>query len=72
VQFEDYQRHLASLKFGKRFPTTIYAFRQAETDFGPKLNQILCILAMQHELGDKFNVIKFRTDELKVSFVNGG
>jgi hypothetical protein len=69
VQFEEYQRHLAALKYGKRLPTAIYVFRQADTDFGPKLNQVLAILATQHGLDAKFNVIKFRTDELKVSFL---
>ena len=69
MQFEEYQRHLATLKYGKRLPTAIYVFRQTDTDFGPKLNQVLAILAAQHGLGDQFNVIKFRTDELKISFL---
>lgn len=69
MQFEEYQQHLAALKYGKRLPSAIYVFRQTDTDFGPKLNQVLAILATQHELDAKFNVIKFRTDELKVSFL---
>jgi hypothetical protein len=69
VQFEEYKQHLAALKYGKRLPTAIYVFRQAETDFGRELNQVLAILETQHELDGKFNVIKFRTDELKVSFL---
>lgn len=69
MQFEDYQCHLTALKYGKRLPTAIYVFRQADTDFGRELNQVLAILETQHELDAKFNVIKFRTDELKVSFL---
>lgn len=69
MQFEEYQRHLATLKYGKRLPSAIYVFRQADTDFGRELNQLLAILETQHDLDDKFNVIKFRTDELKVSFL---
>jgi len=69
VQFEEYQRHLAALKYGKRLPSAIYFFRQADTDFGRELNQVLAILETQHGLDAKFNVIKFRTDELKVSFL---
>lgn len=69
MQFEEYQQHLAALKYGKRLPTAIYVFRQADTDFGPKLNQVLVILETQHELDSKYNVIKFRTDELKISFL---
>lgn len=70
MQIEEYQRHLAALKYGKRLPTAVYVFREADTDFGPKLNQMLAILATQHDLDRKFNVIKFRTDELKVSFLH--
>jgi hypothetical protein len=62
VQFEEYKQHLAALKYGKRLPTAIYVFRQADTDFGRELNQVLAILETQHELNTKFNVIKFRTD----------
>jgi len=69
VQFEEYQRHLAALKYGKRLPSAIYVFRQVDTDFGRELNQVLAILETQHGLDAKYNVIKFRTDELKVSFL---
>ena len=69
MQFEEYKQHLAALKYGKRLPTAIYVFRQADTDFGRELNQVLAILETQHELDAKFNVIKFRTDELKISFL---
>ena len=69
MQFEEYQRHLAVLKYGKRLPSAIYVFRQADTDFGRELNQVLVILETQHGLDAKFNVIKFRTDELKISFL---
>jgi hypothetical protein len=69
VQFEEYQRHLAALAYGKRLPTAIYVFRESGTDFGKELNQIISILAIQHALDDKFNVLKFRTDELKISFL---
>jgi hypothetical protein len=69
VQFEEYQRHLTALKYGKRLPGAVYVFRAADSDFGRELNQVLAILETQHELDVKFNVIKFRTDELKISFL---
>ena len=69
MQIEEYQQHLAALKHGKRLPTSVYVFREPDTDFGRELNQLLAILATQHGLDEKFNVIKFRTDELKVSFL---
>jgi hypothetical protein len=69
VQFEEYQRHLANLKYGKRLPGAIYVFKEADSDFGKELNQLLAILKARHGLDAKFNVIKFRLDELKVSFL---
>jgi hypothetical protein len=69
VHFQDYQRHLAALPYGKRLPGAVYVFREGSADFGNELNQVLAILAAQHGLDAKFNVIKFRTDELKVSFL---
>ena len=69
MQFEEYQRHLAALKHGKRLPGAVYVFRTTDSDFGRELNQVLTILATQHGLDAKFNVNKFRTDEFKVSFL---
>lgn len=69
MQFEEYRHALAALQFGKRLPTAIYVFRDGTTDLGPRLNDLLKTLKAQYELGDEFNVVKFRTDELKVSFL---
>src|SRR5262249_43393410 len=43
--------------------------RDAISDFGPELNQLLAQLVVVFEVGPEFNLIKFRTDELKVSFL---
>jgi hypothetical protein len=70
VHLIDYQRHIAALTYGKRLPTAVYVFRDAASDFGQDLNQIIAILVTQYALGAEFNIIKFRTDELKVSFLS--
>ena len=70
MQFQDYQRHLSALTYGKRLPTAIYVFRESGSDYGQALNQLVTMLVARHELGQQFNVIKFRTDELKVSFLS--
>jgi len=51
VQFEEYQRHLAALKYGKRLPTAIYVFRQADTDFGRELNPITVVRIVSQKTG---------------------
>lgn len=49
----------------KGLPTAVYVFREAGSDYGRELNQLLAMLVARHELGEQFNVIKFRTDELE-------
>jgi hypothetical protein len=66
----EYQTLVGKLPFGKGLPTAVYVFREAGSDYGRELNQLLAMLVARHELGEQFNVIKFRTDELKVSFLS--
>jgi len=70
VHLLDYQRHIAALKYGKRLPTAVYVLRDAASDFGQELNEVVGILATQHAIGEEFNIIKFRIGELKVSFLS--
>ncbi|MCX6896784.1 MAG: DNA phosphorothioation-associated methyltransferase, partial [Verrucomicrobia bacterium] len=65
----EYQASVENLPYGKRLPTAIYVFREKNTVFKPGLNQIIQILIIQHRIDERFNVLKFRTDELKVSFL---
>ncbi len=65
----EYQDLLSGLPYGKRLPGTVYVLRDEGSDFGPELNQLLAQLAVVFEVGPEFNLIKFRTDELKVSFL---
>jgi DNA phosphorothioation-associated putative methyltransferase len=69
VKLRVYQECLERLTFGKRLPGALYAAREEGNDFGPELNQLLLQLAVVFEVGPEFNVIKFRTEEMKVSFL---
>ena len=66
----EYQKDVAALPFGKRLPTAVYVYWGDAADFGNELNQLVAMLAARHQLGTQFNVIKFRTDELKLSFLS--
>jgi len=70
VRIQEYQQHLATLTFGKRLPTAVYVYWEKGADFGNELNLLLATLAARHQLGPEFNIIKFRTDELKISFLS--
>lgn len=69
VNLQSYQECLGRLAFGKRLPGALYVVRDATSDFGPELNQLLAQLVVVFGLGPEFNLVKFRTDELKVSFL---
>ncbi len=70
MNLQEYLGCLERLTFGKRLPGALYAAREEGSDFGPELNQLLAQLAVDFEVGPEFNLIKFRTGELKVSFLS--
>ena len=70
VKLQEYQHLLTALSYGKRLPRAVYVYREAKSDFGAELNELVAVLAARNDVGDQFNVIKFRTDELKVSFLS--
>src|SRR5262245_465769 len=65
----EYQELLSRIPYGKRLPGALYVFREEASDFSVELNQLLAQLAVVFEVEPEFNPIKFRTDELKVSFL---
>lgn len=69
MTLSEYQEHVGRITYGKRLPGALYVFRESGSDFGPELNRLLAQLAVVFEAGPEFNLIKFRTDELKVSFL---
>lgn len=70
MKLNEYQDHLFRISHGKRLPRALYVFRDTASDFGVALNQLLAQLAAVFAVGPEFNLIKFRTDELKVSFLS--
>ena len=70
MNLQEYRSCLDKLSFGKRLPGAFYVARDSAIDFGPEPNKLLAQLAVVFELGVEFNLIKFRTDELKVSFLS--
>ena len=70
MTLNEYQGHLARISHGKRLPGALYVFRDEASDFGMELNKMLAQLAVVFAAGPDFNLIKFRTDELKVSFLS--
>jgi len=65
MTLEEYRRQVSSLPYGKRLPNAVYVYRDGDEFPNPLLAQILAHLIDRFELGEQFNVIKFRTDAPK-------
>jgi hypothetical protein len=70
VRIQDYQQHLTSLSFGKRLPTAVYVYCGDGVDLGEALSKIVATVAGSQKTEAAYNVIKFRTDELKISLLD--
>src|SRR5438874_108699 len=65
-----YQQCISEIPFGKRLPSALYIFRVPGLKFGNELDSLLENLCKAYQISEDFNVIKFRTDELKLSFLS--
>jgi len=70
MDFVAFRELVEQIPFGKRLPKAVYVYREADSDYGAELTQLVAKLAQRHTLGNEFNVVKFRTDELKISFLS--
>ena len=48
----------------------VYVYRVDGAELGEGLERVVAQVATAFQVGPEFNVIKFRTDELKVSFLS--
>jgi DNA phosphorothioation-associated putative methyltransferase len=70
MEFAEYAACLKQIPFGKRLPTALYVFRADGFKFPSALDSLLASLTSKYAVTVAFNVIKFRTDELKLSFLS--
>lgn len=69
MEFAEYKSCVERVPFGKRLPGAVYVLREEGAGFGEPLDSLLGRLEGKYQIAPEFNVIKFRTDELKVSFL---
>jgi hypothetical protein len=72
MDLAEYKMQLEQLPYGKRLHTAVYLYHEPGTTFGQSIDSLLAriIERYQFKITPDFNVIKFRTDELKVSFLS--
>lgn len=70
MKFEEYQVLVGRLCFGKRLPQGVYVCRGDGISLGREIDEFVAALMGTFKIDESYNVIKFRTDELKVSFLS--
>ncbi len=70
MDLREYQNLVLRICFGKRLPTAVYVHLDRRTSLGEKLDQLVGHVVSSYRIGPEFNFLKFRTDDLKVSFLS--
>jgi hypothetical protein len=70
MDLSEYRKCVEQLTFGTRLPGAIYVLRREGTGFGELLDSLLKRLEAKYAISEEFNIVKLRTDELKVSFLS--
>jgi hypothetical protein len=70
MDLQTYRTYVEKLPYGKRLPKAVYVLRNAGLELDQGLATLLVRLLQQFNIGEEFNLLKFRTDELKLSFLS--
>jgi hypothetical protein len=70
MYFKEYRKDVEAISWGKRVGPAIYVFRTADVTFGPALDPLLQRLILTYQITSEHNVLKFRVDEFKISFLS--
>lgn len=65
-----YKQLVRALPYGKILPAAVYLHRDMEPCRTGPLGHILASMAERHGIGKEFNVVKFRTDVPRLSFLS--
>jgi hypothetical protein len=69
MNLAEYRQHVEAIPYGKRLPSALYVYRDGMSTFGKKLDEMLDLAAQAYGASHFHNIIKFRLDELKLSFL---
>ena len=67
--WDGYRKLLQALAYGKVLPAAVYIHRDMQLCHTGLVGQMLAVLTERHAIGDEFNVVKFRTDAPRISFL---
>jgi DNA phosphorothioation-associated putative methyltransferase len=69
MNLREYREQIGRIPYGKRLPTALYAHREGLAFLDGILGALLDQVVARYQVSAEFNLVKFRTDELKVSFL---
>jgi hypothetical protein len=69
VNLPEYREQIGRIPYGKRLPTALYVHREGLVHLGGSLGAVLDRVVARYQVSTEFNLVKFRTDELKLSFL---
>jgi DNA phosphorothioation-associated putative methyltransferase len=64
-----FKQFLQTVPYGKVLPTAVYLHRETDACSTGPLAQILALITQRHSISEDFNVVKFRTDAPRLSFL---
>ena len=69
MNLSEYKEQVSRIPCGKRLPTAMYVHREELAGVGGSLGTVLDQVVAWYQVTTEFNLVKFRTDELKLSFL---
>jgi hypothetical protein len=69
MNLREYREQLGRIHYGKRLPTALYVHREGLANLSGSLAALLDQVVARYQVSAEFNLVKFRTDELKFSFL---
>ena len=69
MNLDEYKEEVGRIPHGKRLPTALYVHREGLAGLGGSLGAMLDQVVARYQVSAEFNLVKFRTDELKLSFL---
>src|ERR1035441_2948073 len=69
VNLSEYKEQVGRIPYGKRLPTALYVHRDGLAGLAGSLGEVLDHVVARYQVSAEFNLVKFRTDELKLSLL---
>src|SRR3974390_2962718 len=69
MNLSEYREQVGRIPYGKRLPTALYVHCAGLAGIAGSLGAVLDQVVARYEVSPDFNLLRFRTDELKLSFL---